>query len=62
MRQIRIVRQDNNYTAYYQTDDVNWVVIGSHIIDRQPVSIGLLAAQTLAMMGDFVSRIKVMNQ
>ena len=46
MSQIRIVRQDNNYTAYYQTDGVNWVVIGSHTIDRRPVSIGLLAAQT----------------
>lgn len=43
--QIRIVRKGNNYTAYYQTDGVNWNVIGSHTVDRQPVSIGLLAAQ-----------------
>lgn len=44
--QIRIVRQGNNYTAYYQTDGVNWIVIGSHTVGQQPVSIGLLAAQT----------------
>jgi regulation of enolase protein 1 (concanavalin A-like superfamily) len=43
--QIRIVRQGNAYTAYYQTDGVNWVVIGSHTVAQQPVSIGLLAAQ-----------------
>ena len=43
--QIRIVRQGNNYTAYYQTDGVNWIVIGNYTIDQQPVSIGLLAAQ-----------------
>lgn len=44
--QIRIVRHGNNYTAYYRTDDVNWIVIGSHTVDQQPASIGLLAAQT----------------
>ncbi len=43
--QIRIVRQGSTYTAYYQTDSVNWNVIGSHTVDRQPVSIGLIAAQ-----------------
>lgn len=46
--QIRVVRQGNTYTAYYQTDGVNWVVIGSHTVDRQPVSIGLIAAQAPA--------------
>lgn len=43
--QIRVVRQGNTYTAYYQTDGVNWVAIGSHTMTQQPVSIGLLAAQ-----------------
>lgn len=43
--QIRIVRQGNNYTAYYQTDSINWNVIGGHTVVQQPVSIGLLAAQ-----------------
>lgn len=42
---LRIVRQGNTYTAYYQTDGVNWVVIGSHTVDRSPASIGLIAAQ-----------------
>lgn len=42
---LRIVRQGNTYTAYYQTDGVNWVAIGSHTLERQPVSIGLTAAQ-----------------
>lgn len=42
---LRIARQGNTYTAYYQTDGVNWVLIGSHTVDRQPVSIGLIAAQ-----------------
>lgn len=42
---LRIVRQGNTYTASYQTDGVNWVTIGSHTVDRQPVSIGLIAAQ-----------------
>ena len=42
---IRIVRQGNAYIAYYQTDSVNWVMIGSHMVDRQPVSVGLIAAQ-----------------
>jgi beta-xylosidase len=42
---LRIARQGNTYTAYYQTDGVNWVALGSHTVDRQPVSIGLIAAQ-----------------
>lgn len=42
---VRIVRQGSMYTAYYQTDGVNWVVIGSHTVNRQPVSVGLIAAQ-----------------
>lgn len=46
--QIRITRQGNIYTAYYQTDGVNWVMIGSHTVDSQPVSIGLIAAQAPA--------------
>lgn len=42
---LRIVRQGGVYTAYYQIDGVNWVVIGSHTVGRQPVSVGLTAAQ-----------------
>lgn len=42
---LRLVRQGNTYTASYQVDGVTWVNVGSHSIDRQPISIGLIAAQ-----------------
>jgi len=45
---LRIVRQGNVYTAYYQTDAVNWVMIGSHTVGRQPTSVGLIAARAPA--------------
>jgi regulation of enolase protein 1 (concanavalin A-like superfamily) len=42
---VRIVRQGNIYTAYYQVDFVNWMQLGSHTVDSQPISVGLIAAQ-----------------
>lgn len=46
--QLRMVRQENTYTAYYQMDDANWVLIGNHTMNNQPVSVGLIAAQAPA--------------
>lgn len=45
---LRLVRQGNLYTAYHQIDNAAWVEIGSHTVDRQPVSVGLIAAQAPA--------------
>ena len=42
---LRLVREGSLYTAYHQVDNVNWVQIGSHSMDRQPLSFGLIAAQ-----------------
>jgi hypothetical protein len=42
---LRLVRQGDLYTAYYQVDGVNWIQLGSHTVDRPPLSIGLIAAQ-----------------
>lgn len=42
---LRLVRQGNTYTAHFQVDGVNWIKIGTHQVDRQPLSIGLIAAQ-----------------
>lgn len=42
---LRLVRQGYLYTAYYQVDGVNWIQLGSHTVDRAPLSIGLIAAQ-----------------
>jgi regulation of enolase protein 1 (concanavalin A-like superfamily) len=43
--QVRILRQGNIYTAYYQVDGATWVEIGAHSVDSQPISVGLIAAQ-----------------
>ena len=43
---LRLVRQGNTYTAYVFVDDTNWLEIGSHTVEGQPVSIGLIAAQS----------------
>jgi predicted amidohydrolase YtcJ len=45
---LRLVRQRNTYTAYVLVDDANWLAIGSHRVDRPPLSIGLIAAQAPA--------------
>jgi beta-xylosidase len=43
---LRLERQANVYTASYSTDGSNWQPIGSHTVDKAPVSIGLIAAQS----------------
>ena len=42
---LRLQRQGNSYTASYSNDGSNWTPLGSHTVDRAPVSIGLIAAQ-----------------
>jgi hypothetical protein len=42
---LRLVRQGSTYTAHV-FDGTNWVEIGSHSVDREPISIGLIAAQS----------------
>jgi len=46
--QVRIVRQGNTYSAYYQVDGQNWIMIGNHSVDLPPTAIGLIAAQALS--------------
>jgi hypothetical protein len=41
---LRLVRQGSTYTAHV-FDGADWQEIGSHSVDRQPSSIGLIAAQ-----------------
>jgi beta-xylosidase len=43
---LQLQRQGNTYTASYSTDGANWLPIGSHIIDKPPASLGLIAAQS----------------
>jgi predicted amidohydrolase YtcJ len=43
--ELRLVRTGDTYTAYYLVDDTTWIEVGSHTVDRQPVSVGLIAAQ-----------------
>jgi hypothetical protein len=45
---LRLVRQGVTYTAFYLVDDATWIEIGSHVVDRAPVSVGLIAAQAPA--------------
>lgn len=47
LSQLRVARTGNLYTAYYLTNG-NWVQVGSHSVDSQPISIGLIAAQAQA--------------
>lgn len=42
---LRLQRQGNSYDAAYSTDGSSWVPLGSHTVDRPPVSMGLIAAQ-----------------
>jgi predicted amidohydrolase YtcJ len=42
---LRLVRRGNTYTGYVQADDSSWIEVGSHVVDRTPQSVGLLAAQ-----------------
>jgi len=43
---LRLERQANTYAASYSTDGSNWQPIGSHTVDKPPISIGLIAAQS----------------
>ena len=43
---LRLVRRGNTYTAYVFVDDTSWMEVGSQRVDRQPLSIGLVAAQS----------------
>jgi predicted amidohydrolase YtcJ len=45
---LRLVRQGNRYTAYYQVDDSTWIEVGSHSVDVLPEAGGLIAAQATA--------------
>ncbi|HET7010156.1 MAG TPA: hypothetical protein VFI11_05225 [Anaerolineales bacterium] len=45
---LRLVRRGNTYTAYYLVDDTTWIEVGSHMVDRAPISVGLIAAQAPA--------------
>lgn len=47
LNQLRVVRTGNIYTSYYLSNG-NWVQVGSHSVDSQPISIGLIAAQAQA--------------
>jgi hypothetical protein len=42
---LRLQRQGNTYDAAYSTDGSTWVPLGSHTVDRPPISMGLIAAQ-----------------
>jgi predicted amidohydrolase YtcJ len=42
---LRLQRQGHGYSASYSTDGSNWVSLGSHTVDKAPMSIGLIAAQ-----------------
>jgi hypothetical protein len=42
---LRLVRRDSTFTAHI-FDGADWQAIGSHRVDRQPLSIGLIAAQS----------------
>jgi hypothetical protein len=42
---LRLQRQGSSYSASYSPDDSAWVSLGSHSVDRPPVSVGLIAAQ-----------------
>jgi len=42
---LRLRRQGKSYSASYSNDGSNWTPLGSHTVDRAPVSVGLIAAQ-----------------
>jgi Beta xylosidase C-terminal Concanavalin A-like domain len=44
--QLQLERQGNAYLASYTTDGSSWMPIGSHTVDKSPMSIGLIAAQS----------------
>ncbi|MEW6085187.1 MAG: hypothetical protein AB1607_11390 [Chloroflexota bacterium] len=50
LNQLRVVRTGNLYTAYYLING-NWAQVGSHTVDSQPLSVGLIAAQAQAEGG-----------
>ena len=43
---LRLQRQGNTYTASYTASDSTSGVLGSHTVDKAPISIGLIAAQS----------------
>ncbi|MCJ7512182.1 MAG: hypothetical protein MUO23_04355 [Anaerolineales bacterium] len=51
----RLERQSDSYAATYSTDGSTWVPLGTHSVDRNPVSVGLIAAQakTAGNFADF---------
>jgi beta-xylosidase len=43
---LRLQRIDNTYTGFFSEDGTNWVNIGQHTNDLQPVGVGLFAGQS----------------
>jgi beta-xylosidase len=43
---LRLTRAGNLYTAYYSTDNQNWIKVGEHERQFNTVNIGLIAAQS----------------
>lgn len=43
---LQLQRQGNTYSASYSNDGTSWLPVGSHTVDKAPVSIGLIAAQS----------------
>jgi hypothetical protein len=43
---LRLERQGNAYLTSFSTDGLAWTAIGSHSVEKAPVSIGLIAAQS----------------
>jgi hypothetical protein len=43
---LRLEHQANTYTASYSTDGATWQTVGSHDVEKAPLSIGLIAAQS----------------
>ena len=42
---LRMERHGSSYSASYSNDGAAWTAVGTHTVDRAPVSIGLIAAQ-----------------
>ena len=51
---LKIRREGNRYTGYYSEDGENWIEIGTHTADFDPIRIGLTAgASSYAIKADF---------
>lgn len=51
---VKIRREGNLYSGYTSVDGVTWTLIGQHVVELDPISIGLKAGQTsLTTSADF---------